>query len=104
MDKLRLVLVFFLSSPDNAISKDDMNEFEKELKTAGVDLAALEYVRRTREISRMTVPSAVGGAATPVVGGAGQGGELFKGFSVFGNRVSIILIFCGKLTHLLSAS
>lgn len=85
-DKLRLVLVFYLSSPDNSISKEDIAELEKELKAAGADVAAFEYVRRTREISRMSVPSAVGGSATPVLGGQ-QGGELFKGFSALGNRV-----------------
>ncbi|OBZ68599.1 Protein sly1 [Grifola frondosa] len=67
VDKLRLVIVFYLSSPDNAISKDDVAELEKELKAAGADIAAFEYVRRTREISRMTVPSALGGSTTPVI-------------------------------------
>ncbi|KIP10124.1 hypothetical protein PHLGIDRAFT_11513 [Phlebiopsis gigantea 11061_1 CR5-6] len=85
-DKLRLVLVFYLSSPDNAISKDDVVELEKELKAAGADVAAFEYVRRTREISRLTVPTAVGGSSTPIMGGT-PGGELFKGFSALGNRL-----------------
>ena len=80
VDKLRLVLVFYLSSPDHAISKEDVAELEKELKAAGADVSAFEYVRRTREISRMTVPSAaVGGTSTPALGGT-PGGELFKGF------------------------
>ncbi|TFK41945.1 Sly1 vesicle trafficking sec1-like protein [Crucibulum laeve] len=90
-DKLRLVLVFYLSSPDNAITKDDISELEKELKLAGADVAAFEYVRRTREISRMTLSSSIGGTgtATPNLGGvAGQGGELFKGFSALGNRLT----------------
>ncbi|KIJ65059.1 hypothetical protein HYDPIDRAFT_27790 [Hydnomerulius pinastri MD-312] len=85
-DKLRLVLVFYLSSPDNAISKDDIAELEKELKNASADTAAFEYVRRTREISRMTVSAAVGGTSTPVLGG-GQG-ELFRGFTALGNRLT----------------
>ncbi|KAI6031535.1 Sec1-like protein, partial [Pisolithus microcarpus] len=72
-DKLRLVLVFYLSSPNNAVSRDDIAELEKELKSVGVDVAAFEYVRRMRDISRMTV-SAVG--------------ELFRGFTALGNRVS----------------
>lgn len=84
-DKLRLVLVFYLSSPDNAISKEDVAELEKELKAAGADVAAFEYVRRTREISRMTV-SAVGGGSTPTMGGT-PGGELFKSFGALGNRL-----------------
>ncbi|KXN88931.1 Protein sly1 [Leucoagaricus sp. SymC.cos] len=91
-DKLRLVIVFYLSAPDNAISKDDVAEFEKELKSAGANVAAFEYVRRTREISRMMSGSlgANTGTSTPNLGGvAGQGGELFKGFSAFvGNKLS----------------
>lgn len=87
VDKLRLVLVFYLSSQDNAIPKDDVAELETELKKQGADVAAFEYVRRLREISRMIVPSM--GSTTPVPGmpGGGGGGELFKGFSSLGNRV-----------------
>lgn len=86
-DKLRLVLVFYLSSPDNALSKDDVGELEKELKASGADVAAFEYVRRTREINRMVMTPALGGTSTPVIGGAASGGELFRGFSALGNRV-----------------
>jgi len=91
LDKLRLVLVFFLSVPDNAITKDDIAELEKELKSSGADVSAFEYVRRTREISRMTSSISVTGTSTPsLVGGvAGQGGELFKGFSALGNRLGL---------------
>ncbi|EJD55175.1 SLY1 protein [Auricularia subglabra TFB-10046 SS5] len=86
-DKLRLVIVYFLSVPDNVISKDDVNDLEKALKEAGADTAAFEFVRKTREISRMTAPGALGGTATPVIGGQ-QGAELFRGFSAFGSRLT----------------
>ncbi|KAI0375118.1 Sec1-like protein [Pilatotrama ljubarskyi] len=88
VDKLRLVLVWYLSVPDNAISKDDIVELEKELKAAGAEVAAFEYVRRTREISKMTAPSAMGGSLTPVPGSSTPGGELFKGFSALSNRLT----------------
>ncbi|KAI0756876.1 Sec1-like protein [Daedaleopsis nitida] len=87
-DKLRLVLVWYLSAPDSAISKDDVAELEKELKAAGADVAAFEFVRRTREISKMMAPSALGGSSTPVPGVSTPGGELFKGFSALGNRLT----------------
>ncbi|KAF9486351.1 Sly1 vesicle trafficking sec1-like protein [Pholiota conissans] len=90
-DKIRLVLVFYLSAADSAISKEDISELEKELKSAGADVAAFEYVRRTREISRMTSSISTGttGTATPSLGSVtGQGGELFKGFSALGNRLT----------------
>jgi hypothetical protein len=45
-DKLRLVIVFYLSLPDHAISKEEIAELEKELKVAGANVAAFEYVRR----------------------------------------------------------
>ncbi|TBU63829.1 Sec1-like protein [Dichomitus squalens] len=87
-DKLRLVLVWYLSAPDSAITKEDVAELEKELKAAGADVAAFDYVRRTREISKMMAPSALGGASTPVPGNTTPGGELFKGFSALGNRLT----------------
>ena len=98
LDKIRLVLVFFLSVPDNAITKDDIAELEKELKSSGADVSAFEYVRRTREISRMTSSISVTGTSTPsLVGGvAGQGGELLKGFSALGNRLGV----CDKFLFL----
>ena len=86
-DKLRLVLVWYLSAPDSALAKDDITALEAELRAAGADLAAFEYVRRTREISKMMAPSALGGSSTPVQGTSTPGGELFKGFSALGNRV-----------------
>lgn len=96
-DKLRLVLVFYLSrSVDNALSKDDVAELEKELKSAGVGLGAFEYVRKVREVERMgmgmggsgfAASSAVGGGTPSGAAGEGPGGELFKGFSALGNRV-----------------
>ena len=84
-DKIRLVLVYYLSRPDNSLSKDEMAAIEEELRSAGVDMAPFEYVRKTREISRMTVPTVPTGTATPVVGQ--QGGELLRGLGLLGNRV-----------------
>jgi len=88
-DKLRLVLVFYLSMPDNAISKEDVAELAKELKNAGADTAAFDFVRKTREISRMTVSSlGAGGTGTPSVGAGQAGGDLFRGFAAIGGRLT----------------
>lgn len=78
-DKLRLVLIYFLSAPN--ISKDDMAELEKELKAAGADTIVLDYVKKVRDISRMTT------LAAPV-SAPSQGAELFRGFSALGNRLT----------------
>lgn len=83
--------MFYLSSADGALTKEDISELEKELKSSGADIRAFEYVRRTREILRMTLgpgASGLGGSSTPNPA-VGAQGELFKGFSAFGNRVSL---------------
>jgi sec1 family domain-containing protein 1 len=43
-DKLRTFIIYFLSVEN--VSKDDIAEFESALSKAGVDLAALNYVKR----------------------------------------------------------
>ncbi|KAG9076705.1 Vesicle trafficking between the ER and Golgi [Ceratobasidium sp. UAMH 11750] len=78
-DKLRLVLIYFLSAPQ--VSKEDLAELEKELKAAGADTIVLDYVKKVRDISRMTTLAAPVPAST-------QGGELFRGFSALGNRLT----------------
>jgi hypothetical protein len=45
-DQLRLVIIYYLTVPDNAISKEDMNELTNVLKLAGADLKALDYVKK----------------------------------------------------------
>jgi Sec1 family len=82
-DKLRLVLVYYMSAADGIISKDDITELEAELKNAGADTRPFEYLRRTKEIMRMSVPAA------PTASQVGPQGELFRGFSVLGSRVRI---------------
>lgn len=89
-DKLRLVLVFYLSrGSDNALSKDDINELEKELKNAGAGVGAFEYVRKLREVERMGMGSFSTSTGPGTPSGNDAGGELFKGFSALGNRVHI---------------
>ncbi len=83
-DKLRLVLAYYLSAADGTISKDDIVELETELRNAGADTRPFEYLRKTREIMRMSVP------AVPAAIQAGPQGELFRGFSVLGSRVRIL--------------
>lgn len=45
-DKLRLLICYYLSTPDNALNKDDIADFERALKDTGVDLAPWEYVKK----------------------------------------------------------
>jgi len=69
---------------------------EQELASAGASVRSFAYVRRTREISRMTIPTTGTGTgtATPVGGGGGGGagggggGELLRGLGLLGNRLT----------------
>jgi len=83
-DKMRLLLCYYLSAADNAISREDLAEYERALKETGVDMKPWEYVKKLREISRMTSSL---GASNPQPT-APAGGELFRGFSSIGNRLT----------------
>ncbi|WVR08989.1 hypothetical protein IAU60_006049 [Kwoniella sp. DSM 27419] len=83
-DQLRLVIIFFLSIADNALPKEDLAELATILKESGADIAALEYVKKVREITRMTMM-----ATQPAVAAQTQaGGEWTRGFSALGNRIT----------------
>lgn len=59
-DKLRLVLIYFLSMPDNAVTKEDLAEIVTALKTSGADMSALEYVKKSVD---QVPPLCMGGTA-----------------------------------------
>ncbi len=89
-DQLRLVIIYYLSVADHAMPKEDLAELTGILKEAGADIAALEYVKKVREVTRMTIM-----ATQPAVAQPAQGGEWTKGFSALGSRVShICLVVC----------
>jgi hypothetical protein len=81
-DQLRLVIIYYLSVADTAMPKEDLAELTNLLKEAGADVAALEYVKKVREVTRMTMM-----ATQPAVAPPAQGGEWTKGFSALGSRV-----------------
>ena len=85
-DQLRLVIIYYLSVADNAMPKEDLAELTNILKQAGADIAALDYVKKVREVTRMTMM-----ATQPAVSLPAQGGEWTKGFSALGSRVRRII-------------
>jgi len=85
-DKLRLLIVFYLSVPDHAIPKEDIVEYERALKEAGAEISAWQYVKKIREITRMATFAAVP-AAQPSQP-AGLGGEMFRGLNSISNRLT----------------
>ncbi|KAJ7905303.1 Sly1 vesicle trafficking sec1-like protein [Mycena olivaceomarginata] len=78
-----------LFSIEEAIGKQSMQTILATLRAAGAGVGAFEYVRKLREVERMGMGSfsASTGSATPSGGDAGAG-ELFKGFSALGNRLT----------------
>lgn len=84
-DKLRLFIIYYLSAPDNALSKADVDEFERILKEQGADLSALNYVKKVRELTRMTMlASAPQQPATTAESAPGG----FRGFSSLSSRLT----------------
>jgi hypothetical protein len=83
-DQLRLAIIYYLSAYQ--MSKEDLNEITNLLKEHGANVAALEYVKKVREITRMTMMSSQPTVAAQT--NTGPGGEWTKGFSALGNRVS----------------
>lgn len=45
-DKMRLFLVYYLSTPDSALGRKDVEEFEAVLKAQNVDMAPLTYAKK----------------------------------------------------------
>ncbi|WWC63946.1 uncharacterized protein I303_106552 [Kwoniella dejecticola CBS 10117] len=84
-DQLRLVIIYFLSMMD-ALPKDDLAELTGLLKEAGADVNALEYVKKVREITRMTMMASQPAIAAQPAPSAG--GEWTRGFSALGNRIT----------------
>lgn len=85
-DKLRLFIIYYLSAPDSAFtSRSDLEECEKLLKEQGANLGALQYVKKVRELTRMTM---LASAPAPQPSTGGGGGELFRGFSSLSSRLT----------------
>jgi len=80
LDKLRLFIIWFLST-ETELNRADMAEFEEALTKAGVsDVTPIAYVRQVREITRMTMMT----TAAPEQ----QSNDLFRGFSSLSNRLT----------------
>jgi hypothetical protein len=79
-DKLRLFLIWFLST-ETELSRADMSQFEEALTRVGVaDVSSIAYVKQVREVTRMTMMT----TAAPQQ----QSSDLFRGFSSLSNRLT----------------
>ncbi|PGH30740.1 hypothetical protein GX50_06502 [[Emmonsia] crescens] len=83
LDKLRLFLIWFLST-ETDLSRAELSRFEEALMQAGcTDISAVAFVKRVREITRMTMMTTAA-AATPQQ----PSSDLFRGFSSLSNRLT----------------
>ncbi|KAE8168702.1 Sec1-like protein [Aspergillus tamarii] len=79
-DKLRLFLIWFLST-ETELNRADMSQFEEALTRVGVqDVSPIAYVKQVREVTRMTMMT----TAAPQQ----QSSDLFRGFSSLSNRLT----------------
>ena len=83
LDKLRLFIIWFLST-EQEVSRADMDRFEEALKSVGVDILPLTYIRRVREITRMTMISSA--PTQPQQTSAST--DIFRGFSSISTRLT----------------
>ncbi len=84
LDKLRLFIIWFLST-EQEVSRADMDRFEESLKKAGADTVPLAYIRRVREITRMTMISS---APTQQPQQTSASADIFRGFTSISSRLT----------------
>lgn len=79
-DKLRIFLIWFLST-ETELSRSDIGQFEEALTRTGVeDVSPIAYVKQVRELTRMTMMT----TAAPQQ----QSSDIFRGFSSLSNRLT----------------
>lgn len=83
-DKLRIFIIWFLSTEAD-LSRADMEQYEDALKKTGVDIAPLTYIRKVREITRMTMISS---APEKQPQQSSASNDLFRGFSSISSRLT----------------
>ncbi|KAK5133745.1 hypothetical protein LTR08_007395 [Meristemomyces frigidus] len=85
LDKLRLFIIWFLST-EQEVTRADVERFDEALKKAGVDTAPLTYIRRVREITRMTMISSAPTQQSQQQTSASN--DLFRGFTSISSRLT----------------
>jgi hypothetical protein len=84
LDKLRVFIIWFLSI-ETDLSRSDMEQLEEALKKTGVDTTPIAYIRRVREITRMTMISS---APTQQPQQTSASADLFRGFTSISSRLT----------------
>jgi len=100
-DKLRLFIIWFLSTQED-VSRTDLEKFEESLKAAGANTTSLAYVKQVRATTRMTMMTS---APSQSPAQASASNDLFRGFSGISSRLTSSLKDTGvgaNLENLLS--
>ncbi|KAF4635297.1 hypothetical protein G7Y89_g2812 [Cudoniella acicularis] len=84
MDKLRLFIIWFLSTEQD-VSRAEMEKFEESLKNAGADITSLAYVKQVRATTRMTMMTSAPSQTTQQ---SSTSTQLFGGFSSISSRLT----------------
>lgn len=81
LDKLRLFIIWFLTT-ETELTRAEMTRFEESLTQAGcTDISSLGYVKKVREVTRMTMMTSTSTPQQP-------SSDLFRGFSSLSNRLT----------------
>ncbi|KAJ1326298.1 sec1 family domain-containing protein 1 [Microdochium nivale] len=84
MDKLRLFIIWFLST-EQEVSRADWTQFEEALTARGVDCTSLPYVRQVRATTKMTQLTTINNPSSQP---AAQSSDLFGRFSSLSTRLT----------------
>ncbi|CAD6931330.1 unnamed protein product [Tilletia caries] len=89
-DKIRLAMIYVLSVPAQQYSEEGVRSIEEALKEQGADLRPLGYVKRIRELTRMTMlATAPVAAPAPTSNSAlDRGGGVYRGLSALSSRLT----------------
>jgi hypothetical protein len=82
MDKLRLFIIWFLST-EQEVSRAEMESFQEALSAAGAETASLAYIKQVRELTRMNLLASV-----PQQSQQPASTDLFKGFGAISSRLT----------------
>ncbi|EOO02605.1 putative snare docking complex subunit protein [Phaeoacremonium minimum UCRPA7] len=101
MDKLRLFIIWYLST-EQEVSRQDWQQLEEALTAAGVDVTCLPYIRQVRATTKMTQLTTINASS----GQQAQSGssDLFHRFSNISSRLTDRLKESGVPTGALSAN
>lgn len=85
LDKLRLFIIWYLSTEQD-VSRAEMDRFEEALRSAGATTTSLSYIKRVRELTKMTMLSTAPTQQTTQQSSTSN--DLFKGFSSLSSRLT----------------